>query len=570
MAVRTLPFLLVITFGVSLGNAGEIALSSEAPRAEQESAPDPRLLRETFQGQFNKEQLAQFKAPPTIEQLVERMTSEQKQGARMKLAELERSASTPADLDEIAKGYLMLDEKSSDAGQQAIRIATQLQQMEPENSRGFALAASGFHQSGDYPAAAEWAKKALELNPNDERARAVYMLSVGRVKRSGAGLPGVVGTPAMPGTGGFASLDWDIPVKDASPEAITLMKQAVAARRAGNMDEPMRLAQEAMRRDPGSLGVQKFYALVEADHRKHADTLDYLRRSREAMDAGNGAEAVSWAQKAYERSGDATVYKILGLAVQQNEKLAAEAVRKDLEARKKKPKKGLPLWPVGAGLGLAAIGYGIAKSKSSWSAQESEPPEDEDPNSERIQQNRHRFKVAAISAAIGFGVVYGVVYAGPWLVGTAGPAVAAMLRGNTSLQRTLASQAGVINPGEIQQAKNAAQAGERFLLGIRSPQFVEIAEQIGARHLLYDKNWQETLKTAIANPATRFTISLDGFSGANAYSKLMGAAQRGLTPAATATEWEIAQLYQAGRLSQVAIIEGGKAVQNPFVQTATR
>ena len=49
------------------------------------------------------------------------------------------------------------------------------------------------------------------------------------------------------------------------------------------------------------------------------------------------------------------------------------------------------------------------------------------------------------------------------------------------------------------------------------------------------------------------------------YSQLMGAAQRGLTPAATATEWEIAQLYQAGRLGEAAIFQGGTIIPNPLV-----
>lgn len=564
MAVHTLPFLLVLTFGVPLGNAGEIPSPPDQVPRETKSAPDPKLLREAFQGQFSEEQLAAFGGRPSIEQLVEQMTPEQKQGARTNLAALERSASTPADLDEIAKGYLMLDEKAPDAGQNAIRIAAQLQQMEPDNSRGFALAASGFHQSGDYPAATEWAKKALELNPNDERAKAVYMLSVGRIKRSGVGLPAIAGTPALPATpGGFASLDWKAVVRDASPQAIALMKRAVAARRGRDIEEPIRLAREAMRIDPGSLGVQKFYAAVDADYKKHAQTKEYLDQAIAALRAGNGPEAVSWAQKAADLSQSQEVYKLLALTKQRADELAQQPIRQDAKKREKDSPAGFPLLPLAVPFGLGVLGYGVSKSKSSWSGQESERPEDEDPNSERIQQNRRHLKMAAISAAIGFGIVYG----GGWVLRVGGPALITMLRSNTSLQKTLAAEVGAINPSQI---KSAEQAADRIILGFESYGLRKLAEQVGSRHLLDDMNWRETLRAAIENPSTRFTISLDGLAGANAYSKLIGAAQRGAASGVIATEWEIAQLYQAGRLSQVVLIEGGKVVQNPLAQQAAR
>ena len=37
-----------------------------------------------------------------------------------------------------------------------------------------------------------------------------------------------------------------------------------------------------------------------------------------------------------------------------------------------------------------------------------------------------------------------------------------------------------------------------------------------------------------------------------------------MTPAAQYTEWEIAQLYQAGRLGEATLMQGGKVVPNPF------
>jgi Zn-dependent alcohol dehydrogenase len=106
-------------------------------------------------------------------------------------------------------------------------------------------------------------------------------------------------------------------------------------------------------------------------------------------------------------------------------------------------------------------------------------------------------------------------------------------------------------------AKTATQAGDHIVLGIRAQGLEQTAAQVGARHLLNDPNWRASLQTAIANPSTKFTISIDGFAGSSVYSKLLAAAQRGLTPAAKATEWEIGQLFQAGR-------QGGKSVPNPL------
>lgn len=534
MYQRTLPLLLVLTFSFSHGNAGEITAPSDTGspdkgQRETKSAPEPKFLRDAFQGQFTEEQLAKLGGRPSIEKLVEQMTPEQKQGARSKLALLEQSADSPEALDEIAKGYLMLDEHAPNPGQQAIRIATQIQQMEPKDSRGFALMGSGFHQAGDYPAATEWARKALELNPDDERARAVFMLSVGRIKRSGVGVPGVAANGSLPaGPAGFASLDWDIPVKDVSPQALALMKQAVAARRSRDVEAPIRFAREAMRIDPGSQGVQKFYALVEADYKKHAEIDDYLRRAVDAIKAGQGLEAVSWAQKAADRSENPDVYKILALTKQRADELTNEAVKQDLEKRKEKPQPsgGFPILPLAA-FGFGAAGYGIARSKSSWSAQEFETPEDEDPNSERIQQNRYHLKVVAISAAIGFGVVYG----GGWVVRVGGPALITMLRGNTSLQRTLASEAGAINPGGVISGFTQAEAQviQEAQVIIKAPQFAQLEAayragrpavvNIGGRVIQYEPDMPADISGMTFFERNGFVMGRRAFSSADELRK---------------------------------------------------
>jgi hypothetical protein len=79
-----------------------------------------------------------------------------------------------------------------------------------------------------------------------------------------------------------------------------------------------------------------------------------------------------------------------------------------------------------------------------------------------------------------------------------------------------------------------------------------------------DANWQTTLQTSLGNPSTRFTVSLDGVSGASPYSQFMSAAQKGMTPSASPFNWEMGQIYQAGRQGSVNFMQGGQVVPNPF------
>ena len=84
------------------------------------------------------------------------------------------------------------------------------------------------------------------------------------------------------------------------------------------------------------------------------------------------------------------------------------------------------------------------------------------------------------------------------------------------------------------------------------------------RVLMGDPQWRNTLMRAVTDPETRFTVSLDGFSGPSTYAQVMGAASRGAAPSAHLTEWEMATLYQAGRLPDVTFVRAGEVVDNPF------
>jgi hypothetical protein len=108
-------------------------------------------------------------------------------------------------------------------------------------------------------------------------------------------------------------------------------------------------------------------------------------------------------------------------------------------------------------------------------------------------------------------------------------------------------------------------AGQHIVLGLRAYGLEAAAKGIpGATHLLSDPNWRTTLMTALGNASSRFTVILDGFAGSNVRQMVMNAVQRGATPAAHATEWEMAQIWAAGRIGDVTFMLKGVVMANPF------
>ena len=75
-----------------------------------------------------------------------------------------------------------------------------------------------------------------------------------------------------------------------------------------------------------------------------------------------------------------------------------------------------------------------------------------------------------------------------------------------------------------------------------------------------------SLQAAIGASGTKFTVSLDGMSGSSTNSQIMGAVQRAASGAGGATDWEMAQLFQGGRLGDVTFVRGGSVVPNPWGQ----
>ena len=129
---------------------------------------------------------------------------------------------------------------------------------------------------------------------------------------------------------------------------------------------------------------------------------------------------------------------------------------------------------------------------------------------------------------------------------------------------TLGASTGAVLAGGSVAA--TAAASDHIVLGLAAHGVARVASQVGGRTLLSDPNWRQSVQTAIANQGTKITLNLDGLAGSSAYSKIMSAAQQGLGRNASPTNWEIGQLVQSGRINSVQLIEGGRAVANPFVQ----
>lgn len=126
---------------------------------------------------------------------------------------------------------------------------------------------------------------------------------------------------------------------------------------------------------------------------------------------------------------------------------------------------------------------------------------------------------------------------------------------------------GAVALGEAAGARagaGAAETGDHIVLGLRAHGLEGTAVKVGGRTLLNDADWMASVQRGVANPSTKFTVSLDGMSGSSTYSQVMGGAQRGLGGAGSYTDWEMAQLYQGGRLADTTLVRGGQVVENPF------
>jgi hypothetical protein len=130
-------------------------------------------------------------------------------------------------------------------------------------------------------------------------------------------------------------------------------------------------------------------------------------------------------------------------------------------------------------------------------------------------------------------------------------------------ERVLAGQSSASLSGTASEA--AANAGDHIVLGLRAG-LKETAAKVGGRTLLQDSEWRVTLKAAVQDPSTKFTVSLDGMSGSSTIEQVYNAVQRGERKGAWNTDWEMRLLYLAGRLADATFVRGGVAVPNPFAK----
>jgi hypothetical protein len=187
--LRFVAFLSLILVGTPIFGAEPPPASGQDQESHRQALlpVEQPLLKKVFRSQFSKEQLAQFKDAPSLEQLVQSMSPEQRQAARGDLARLEAKAKTPDELAQIARGYLMLDEQGPDRGQNVFRVAAQLEQLDPGSPVAPTLAAEAFFKRGDYPSATKAAEEALKRNRDDPAANVIYNLSEGRRGTTNAG-----------------------------------------------------------------------------------------------------------------------------------------------------------------------------------------------------------------------------------------------------------------------------------------------------------------------------------------------------------------------------------------------
>lgn len=425
------------------------------------------------------------------------MSPEQRETARLKLKELEKTATDEA-LPEIQRGYQLLGFTTD-----GLRVNLMRQGQLPRSSVELTKQATRAWAEGRKEDAMRLAAEALARNPYDVRAYQILKLVPPKnipgqlnLQDPFAQDPGVVKAHVPENRAA--------PERPANAQAQDLMHQAIQARYARDMDGTFRFALDAMRADPTSRTVQQFYGLViqdrEKNMRRRSTTLGFLNDAVDAENAGKHAQAIALAEKAASVDPDPV---ILNMIKDLKSKAAPE---KAAAPRRRQPSSsgGLPLWPIGAAAGLALAGFGVARSKGTWSSQDLETSEPTEADVEKARQNRYRLKVAAISAAAGFAVVYG----GPWLWRAAAPTIAGMWQGaRSSVQRGMASEAGGIFP------EGAPAAGEKIIPGfttvesqvinesqqiLESPEFAKLQEaykagrpvivKIGGRLIQYEPN----------------------------------------------------------------------------------
>jgi hypothetical protein len=110
-----------------------------------------------------------------------------------------------------------------------------------------------------------------------------------------------------------------------------------------------------------------------------------------------------------------------------------------------------------------------------------------------------------------------------------------------------------------------APSGAHILLGLESYGLRELAVKIGATTLMNSQSLKHDFACAMQDPTTRFSVNTDGmWGGTDIKSKILTAVARYQGGSPGYTDWEMTQLYNTGRLTDVTFYERGAVVANPF------
>lgn len=447
MRTALLIVAIVATFSSRSSAQGRSPRESAGEDADLSKQATQPFLTRVFKEILRPEQHTALGSEPTPELLASVMETQQKEAARVALKESEKAARSDQ-LPEFRRGYTLLG-----ATADILRVDLRSKGLLPEDSSAKSKAASTAYEQGRVDDAMRLAAEALAVNPDDQAATAIIKLAKPKLDSAEIHRHDPFATSFAKGAAVASYPFGRRPGSHvATPQAEAFMRQAIAARKAGDLDTTLKAALAAMRADPTSPTVQSLYQVVIADRgkqmRRLSGVVGLLEQAVEAEHAGNIKQALALAQQAAAIDPNPVIQDF----VQDLEaKPALAASPKSLQAP---PKHDLPWWPVGAGLGLGLAAFRVVRPRSAWSPQESEPEAPEEADSERIQRNRHRLKVAVTSAAIGFSIVYG----GSRLARSVGPTLAATWRaGLGSFQRVAASETGAVNPPAAQRGAASLQ-----------------------------------------------------------------------------------------------------------------
>ena len=407
----------------------------------------------------------------------------------------------------------LLSRLGAEDRQAAMTGLTQALEANPDDPELLRAQAQISYESGDFPAAAEAAKRAWESSGHkDKAAWGLLKMSEGRVSATGSSSPILTKTASAPQP---TPLDRTIPKNnDISPKAMGFIQSAIAARRQGDLATTWSNAQAAMNADPTSTAVQSFYSAVQGERAQTQETHAFIQKAVAAMGTGNGEEAVAWARKAYDRSPGEDTKAIL-----EDVQRRSAGLKTPTPDQAPEPKSGMPLLPLmAAGAGLTALGlYKVALSRGTSSSEEGLNPSPE----VSPEQARRNYVNSAVVIGTPL-IVAALVYGGPLAWRAAAPTMTTLIRGGQqSIQQVATSKAGAINPTSVIPGftQVETQVIQEAQVIIKAPQFAQLQAayragrpaivNIGGRVIQYEPDLRGSGMTFFGEK--RFYIGPDAF-----------------------------------------------------------